>query len=1018
MSRQKVREVSPASAIQGVARPVNTYWRPADPAPSDLHDVARGLASLSGGLSGLLKKREGEASEAESMRGKAEFYKNNQIGYAEGVRQGLIPANSSPDFMRAWKKEQGNLAGIRLREKFNVAYNSWEGRNSNDGAAFQQFLGDFIATNMGDTTDPDVLRGLNPHLDSLLSSGIETYAKESGQAAYNGAIATNGAIMGETLDYAVSQGVGDEGGLNADALWEDLMRQREAALATGIREEDYDKALVDAIADKAEEHGDEDILGLLDRTLPGSDTKLSSSPEFRDRKAQSASRLSALEIARMAAEDKQAEKLAKAEEDFIVSTVGKNLATDPTIQVPEEVMKRWRKVDPMADQTLAKMRKTLTDAVGLELPSDLLEVERRIMDGATERDILDMVSEGFIKDPATLSKYLDRAKKRSEGLLEGKGILTTQSAKRIARTIKERTMPADWDAPFAPDGLTDEGIEATRDFEEALMEWEVANPDASMSEREKFINDTGELILKRIIPDERQYMSPEDAQAIRDVQEEEANQMVLEGQSQQQQGQLGASGMEQEAVRQDEAKKSFWRIPTKEEFKDAMGIDAGLGGKPRQKELEERSKEQKAQLKEIYQSDQPPALDALEPSYRKRLEEEAAKEGMTPEEYNMEIWKRLKQALLGTGSGGAAPDGTPVVQTAYAPGQETNAAAEAINANFNPGSMIDEAILKARPRAPQEIKSASPILDLIGKTEGTDKGRGYNETLGYGAYTGGDVDLVNMTLGDIDKLQTKMLRHPNNKWNSSALGRYQIIRTTLRGLKKEMGLTDDMKFTPELQDLMAVQLLKRRGYDKWLRGQMTDKAFVNGLSREWASLPNSSGKGSYSGQRIGASLEALHEVINNSRDNRIKDTTTPTAYSNIPEDEVHQFMEWNSDPIANHEENLKSIDQDLADVVRRAQEIADVKFVVGSGKRSKELQKKAIKWGWSKTMSSDHLHGGAVDLWPLDDNGAIKFDRKLQLKIVNAMMKAAKEKGISLDIGAKWKSYKDYPHFAIKDLTV
>lgn len=26
-----------------------------------------------------------------------------------------------------------------------------------------------------------------------------------------------------------------------------------------------------------------------------------------------------------------------------------------------------------------------------------------------------------------------------------------------------------------------------------------------------------------------------------------------------------------------------------------------------------------------------------------------------------------------------------------------------------------------------------PLLDLIGKSEGTDKGRGYNETLGYGA---------------------------------------------------------------------------------------------------------------------------------------------------------------------------------------------------------------------------------------------------------------------------------------------
>lgn len=39
-----------------------------------------------------------------------------------------------------------------------------------------------------------------------------------------------------------------------------------------------------------------------------------------------------------------------------------------------------------------------------------------------------------------------------------------------------------------------------------------------------------------------------------------------------------------------------------------------------------------------------------------------------------------------------------------------------------------------------------PMLDLTGKSEGTYKSRGYNETLGYGAYTNGDVDLISMTL--------------------------------------------------------------------------------------------------------------------------------------------------------------------------------------------------------------------------------------------------------------------------------
>lgn len=77
-----------------------------------------------------------------------------------------------------------------------------------------------------------------------------------------------------------------------------------------------------------------------------------------------------------------------------------------------------------------------------------------------------------------------------------------------------------------------------------------------------------------------------------------------------------------------------------------------------------------------------------------------------------------------------------------------------------------------------------PLLDLIGLTEGTDKGRGYNETLAYGRLTGGPVDLTGMTLTQIDGLQTRMLQHKSNVWNSSTAGRYQIVHTTMRAIRK------------------------------------------------------------------------------------------------------------------------------------------------------------------------------------------------------------------------------------------
>jgi len=154
-----------------------------------------------------------------------------------------------------------------------------------------------------------------------------------------------------------------------------------------------------------------------------------------------------------------------------------------------------------------------------------------------------------------------------------------------------------------------------------------------------------------------------------------------------------------------------------------------------------------------------------------------------------------------------------------------------------------------------------PLLDLIGFTEGTDKGRGYNETLAYGAYTGGDVDLVSMTLNQIDALQTKMLKHPKNKLRSSALGRYQIIRTTLRTLRQLMGLTGAELFDRDCQDRMACFLLGQRGVDKYLAGRLKEDTLLFNLAMEWASLPTPAGKGFYGGQHAAVQPARVRQAL-------------------------------------------------------------------------------------------------------------------------------------------------------------
>lgn len=118
--------------------------------------------------------------------------------------------------------------------------------------------------------------------------------------------------------------------------------------------------------------------------------------------------------------------------------------------------------------------------------------------------------------------------------------------------------------------------------------------------------------------------------------------------------------------------------------------------------------------------------------------------------------------------------------------------------------------------------SKQGIRELIKSRESAGN---YNATLDNGAYTGGPRDLVNMTINEVLEMQRDMLRHPDNKKNSSAAGAYQIVSKTLQSLVDELGLTGNELYDPAMQDRLADQLLRRR------RGQG-----IEGLRNEWEGL--------------------------------------------------------------------------------------------------------------------------------------------------------------------------------------
>ena len=112
-------------------------------------------------------------------------------------------------------------------------------------------------------------------------------------------------------------------------------------------------------------------------------------------------------------------------------------------------------------------------------------------------------------------------------------------------------------------------------------------------------------------------------------------------------------------------------------------------------------------------------------------------------------------------------------------------------------------------------------------------------------------------------------------------------------------------------------------------------------------------------------------------------------------------------------QRLTGVHPDLQAVVKRAIEITPVDFLVIEGLRTKERQAYLLDAGKSRTMNSYHLTGHAVDIAPIID-GKVSWQWKHYYPLADAMFDAAKELGIKVEWGGRWKTFPDAPHWQIE----
>ena len=182
----------------------------------------------------------------------------------------------------------------------------------------------------------------------------------------------------------------------------------------------------------------------------------------------------------------------------------------------------------------------------------------------------------------------------------------------------------------------------------------------------------------------------------------------------------------------------------------------------------------------------------------------------------------------------------------------------------------------------------SQLQNLVSMAEGTsdEKARekgfasGYDVPFNYGQFLAPEKPLTQMTIGEVLDFGRRQVNSSKGRYGTrqmkskrqgtSALGKYQINSPTLKGLVKKLNISENEKFSPEMQDRLFGEILKEIKVDSYLEGKTSKEEFQNKLSGRFASIPKSGKEtGTYAGQPVGLSdsqVSATLESVANQKD--------------------------------------------------------------------------------------------------------------------------------------------------------
>jgi len=824
--------------LQPQAAPVDTFVQPQR---SGWRDLADALGQIDKPLANYMDQRAKKQAQDDMLRGQAAYLNDSAGDLATLIQQGKVPAQYSPAFVRGWQLSSGDVLGNNLKARFQADYDAWDGKNSTDPTVYEKFVADWTAKNVPKDADPMVLRGLLPQLREGVASMGAQHIKDVHDHVYNGAVDAGVAGANQDIDELTNEGLTVPEGTNYETLWKRIETRRQNLIDTGVRPEDFDKQMMQAVSAKVLSTRDPGLLKFFDQKVPGQSYTYGDSPDGQKIKAETLSSLEVISRSQIAAEREQ--QVAKDKETLRAakSAVVDLLIKDPRAPIPDAILQSGASVDGDFKVNVQQWRETLAKG----LPSDNNRVmhvynQMRVVagQGGDPMSVFgDAMNQGVFTNPQEASAAQSFGKALVDSKDNIKAAFEDQSYKRMAQVLDVRTKGTNaLGNPIV--GTSNEGLEALYDFQQKVSDWVMANPQANSVDRAKAINDIGDTILKNFVEDPdaltqgtgQQYNRPKDMSFENPFTQGTGTQADVMP--------LTPSTPEERKARQNEAgaanKGSGFPAP-----------DVSGGG--------------------VSDDDVKTYLDGLEPDQLKAIDGRAKAFGLTREEMARRLLTPKPTGKPDQHSE-ASPDFQPVSfettgsitgrgegqNNAGNPAMTGAIASRLLDQSLDESAMSDTGPIPKVPAGAGVDPQASRLVGLILQHEAAGN---------WNAVYGNSHNKVNLGKFTLNQILAMQVAARARGAKSTAIGGGQFLYKTLRGLKADLGLSGLEKFTPQLQTQLMMHLLRQRGWDAYKAGQMSKRTFALHLAQEWASLPDpNTGRSYYDGDNLNASSAHPRDV--------------------------------------------------------------------------------------------------------------------------------------------------------------